>query len=398
MTRRSRTTSTTIIALLVSTAAGCTGSSGPTAATNSASSVTLVGFDGFEAPPRPLEDYDRPLVRSTLRESALEVLEAAAFSESSLLRANAIESLQVVPNRVDAVARAGLTDTNPGVRFASLMTIGKLRLQSSRQFLRPLLSDTDPHVRMAAIYALTRFGETVDQTPLANNLLTGDSPVRAQAAYILGEIGNPSAVPMLRDTAAPPQRLEGSDGRPLEKPARRIDETLFRLQTAEALMKLGDDRVRHVIHSALYPAVRDDLEAAVLAAQILGELRDETAIRQLVELIEQPAADSPQTSDPRERVFLQPIELRLAAATAVANMGDAGGVYVADSALSSPDPAVRAQACFLYAAAAEVRDRGSAGQAALRLDLAKLETLLSDPNPLVQVAAAAGLLRALERG
>ena len=100
MTRRSRTTSTTIIALLAATAAGCTGSSGPTAATNSASSVTLVGFDGFEAPPRPLEDYDRPLVRSTLRESALEVVEAAAFSESSLLRANAIESLQVVPNRI----------------------------------------------------------------------------------------------------------------------------------------------------------------------------------------------------------------------------------------------------------------------------------------------------------
>ena len=55
-------------------------------------------------------------------------------------------------------------------------------------------------------------------------------------------------------------------------------------------------------------------------------------------------------------MFLQPIELRLAAATAVAKMGDTGGVYVADSALSSPDPAVRAQACFLYAAAAEVRD------------------------------------------
>lgn len=397
MNRRTLTILTTL-AIPAAILVGCAGSSGSDFETSNDASVSVAGFNGFEAPPRPLEDYDKALVRSTLRESALEVLEDAAFSDSALLRANAIEALQVVPNRVDAVARAGLTDQNAGVRFASLMTIGKLKLQSSRQYLRPLLSDTDPRVRMAAIYALVRLGETVDQTPLANSLLAGESPVRAQAAYILGEIGNPSAVPMLRDTAAPPSRVEGPDGRPLEKPARRIDETLFRLQIAEALMKLGDDRVRHVIHSALYPAARDDLEAAVLAAQILGELRDDTAIRQLVELIEQPAANSPQTTDPRDRVFLQPIELRLAAATAVAKMGDTGGVYVADTALSSPDPAVRAQACFLYAAAAEVRDRSGVGREARRLDLAKLETLLSDPNPLVKVSAAAGLLRALERG
>src|SRR5690606_34077715 len=112
--------------------------------------------------------------------------------------------------------------------------------------------------------------------------------------------------------------------------------------------------------------------------------------------IEQPSADSPDTDDPRRKIFLQPIELRLAAATALAKMGEVGGVYVADSALTSPNPAVRAQASFLYEAASRARDRSVNGRSARRLDLAKLESLMSDPNPMVRVSAAAGLLRALE--
>ncbi len=365
---------------------------------SSESRPQTIGFAGFEQPLRELEEYDRPITRSTLRESAIELLETAAFEDSPLLRANALEALQPVPNRVEPLTRAALTDPNAGVRFASLMTIGKLNLQGSRQFVGPLLDDPDPRVRMAAIYALHRLGERVDQTPLATHLLSGDSTIRAQAAFILGEIGNPSAIPLLRDTAAPPRTSGGNgsaSGRPQGEP-RRIDQTLFRLQVAEALIKLGDERVRHVLHSALYPAVRDDLEAAVLAAQILGELRDDTAIRQLVELIEQTTPESPDTTDPRRKIFIQPIELRLAAATAVAKMGDTGGVYVADLALSSDNPAVRSQACFLYSAAALARDRGPRGREARRLDMAKLEHLMQDPSPIVQISAAAGLLRVLE--
>jgi len=374
---------------------GCV-SSGSSGSTVSAS-PGAIGFAGFEQPLRELEEYDGAITRSTLRESALELLEAAAFEDSALLRANALEAMHPVPSRVEPLARAGLTDENTGVRFTSLMTIGKLKLQGSRQFVGPLLDDPDPRVRMAALYALHRLGERVDQTPFAQHLLSGESSIRSQAAYILGEIGNPSAIPLLRDTAAPPRITNESTNRQeLDNLRRRIDQTLFRLQVAEALLKLGDERVRHVVHSALYPKYRDDLEAAVLAAQILGELKDDTAIRQLVELIEQTTPESPDTTDPRRKIFIQPIELRLAAATAVAKMGDTGGVYVADLALSSDDPAVRSQACFLYSAAALARDRGTAGREARRLDMAKLEHLMQDPSPIVQISAAAGLLRVLE--
>jgi len=372
--------------------ASCAGSGNATQTRNNAISTDASG--NLDTPPRPLEDYDRALVLTTLRESALDLLETAAFDRSPMLRANALEALQVVPHRAEPIARAGLTDENAGVRFTALMTVGKLKLESSRPFIRPLLRDTDPRVQMAAIYALHRLDEPVDQTPLARHLLNGQPQVRAQAAYIIGEIGNPSAIPLLRDTAAPVEPPNPTGGKLPER--RRPDQVLLHLQIAEALIKLGDQRVGHVLHSALYPAVRDDLEAAVLAAQILGELRDETAIRQLVELIEQVTPDSPETDDPRRRIFLQPIELRLAAATAVAKMGDTGGVYVADLAIRSPDPAVRSQACFLYAAAARIRDYSPSSRTSRRLDLAKLERLMNDPNALVQVSAAAGILRAIE--
>ncbi|MFI4853509.1 MAG: HEAT repeat domain-containing protein [Phycisphaerales bacterium JB065] len=384
------TTAAALLTLAFLSTAGCAGSSsgsvGPTA----------VETSPLATPPRELSEYDQPLTQSTLRETALKILEDAAFDDSPLLRANAIESLQSVPHRAGPIVRAALTDSNAGVRFAALMSIGKLRLHETSRFIAPLLDDRDPRVRMAAIYALTRLDEPVDQNPLAEYLLTGESSVRSQAAFILGEIGNPSAIPLLHDTAMPPQKPVWDATNPPRAKARRIDQTIFRLQTAEALYKLGETDVRDVIHSALYPAAQDDMEAAVLAAQILGEIRDETAIRQLVELIEQPSPDSPDTDDPRRKVFLQPIELRLAAATALAKMGEVGGVYVADSALTSPNPAVRAQASFLYEAAARARDRSVHGRSARRLDLAKLESLMGDPNPMVRVAAASGLLHALE--
>jgi hypothetical protein len=69
---------------------------------------------------------------------------------------------------------------------------------------------------------------------------------------------------------------------------------------------------------------------------------------------------------------------------------------VADLAIRSPDPAVRSQACFLYAAAARIRDYSPSSRTSRRLDLAKLERLMDDPNALVQVSAAAGILRAIE--
>lgn len=316
--------------------------------------------------------------KSQLREKCLAMLQDFARSDNALLRANAIEGMSPAPSRCETLVRAGLADDNLGVRYAAALTVGRLKLKNSAPMVRPLLTDADPSVRAAAVFALTRTGNDVDQTELSSLLMNGDARARSNAAFILGELGNKSAVPMLRDAARQPM--------PPDSP---IAVRLFRLQLAEALVKLGDKTASDTIEAALYPSSREDFEAAVLAAQIIGEVKIEKAAGQLVNLIEMQPGSAPKTADPRQAVYLQPRELRLAAAASMAKMNYFGGWYVGDMYASEPEPAVRAQAAFVLGAAAHKQT--------LNASISRLEKMLNDDNPLVQCSAAASLLKVLEK-
>lgn len=335
--------------------------------------------DTRPGPARPIDSYNDPVVRSLLREAAIERLETAVASDVPMLRANAIEALSAAPSRGERMVRTLLNDDNPGVRFAAAMMAGELRVRGITERLRQLLLDNDPRVRMASIYAIGRVGLPTDQTPLAEALRDERLGVRATAAFVLGEIGNPTAMPMLREA----QRrvlIAGPVG-----PRANVERSLFRLQLAEALLKLGDTETESVVRSALYPGHREEVEAAVLAAQIIGELRLESGISQLVQIIEEPAPGDSTSTPVRQRTFLWPPELRLAAARSLAQMGELGGVFVADLCFDHENPLVRSQAAFVY------------GEAGRPTDLAKLELLMADDDPIVRTAAAASVLGAVVR-
>ena len=299
-----------------------------------------------------------PVTRSTTRETALDTLVEAASNPNPLLRANAIEALHAAPGRVEPLTRLALTDNNVGVRFTAAMTIGKLRLTDSADLCRPLLSDPRPEVRAAAIYALDRNGRAVDPTPLAAMLHDDEPRVRANAVFILGELGNPSAIPMIRSAAASEMPL-----------ASMAEIKLMRLQVAEALVKLGDKAAIDTIRATLFPSRPEDFEGAALAVQIIGEIQDRRSMTQLIYL----AALSGD-----EKL---PAEVRLAAAGALAKMGDTAGSFIADEYVDDPNPAIRAQSAFVY---------GVTGRPE---NLSKLQGLMADPQPIVQVAAAAALLQ-----
>lgn len=322
------------------------------------------------------------VARSTLRERALEILAEGAVSPDPQIRANSIEGLQAAPTRAEAAARAGLTDVNPGVRFVAAMTIGTLQLVDSGPYVEPLLNDSNPHVRAAAMYALARLGKTVDLTPLAGMLEDPDPRVRAEAARVLGELGNPSAAPMLRSAAARSGQTSSAPGLRLEL---YQAERIFQLQVAEALVKLGDSGASDAVRAALHPAAKEGFEAAALAAQILGDIRDVKAAGQLVDLIEQTAPGTPVHEDPRKNTFVQPPELRMAAARALALMGHPGGMYVAEMYSTHANERIRAQAAFVFAASPR------------EADLRRLETMMRDSSPVVRISAAAATLRLLER-
>lgn len=339
----------------------------------------VVLLDGRRAPVRAVSSYGDEVVRSVLRERALSVLEEALVSEVALFRANALEGMRWAPTRLRDAVEVGLVDENAGVRFAAGMIAGDVRLLGVREELEGLLEDEDKRVRMAGMYGLRRLGDGVSLTPLASYLSDRAAPVRRQAVFVLGELGDTSAIPLLRDAG----RLAAAAG---GRDRTALDESLMRLSVAEALLKLGDQGMGSVVRSALYPGTREDVEASVLAAQIIGEVGLRTAIGQLVSVIEQPVPGGSATGDPREREYLWPIEMRLASALALAKMGELGGVFVADLAFDSERDAVRGQAAFVY------------GWAGREIDLAKLELLMEDESGLVRVSAAAGVLRALSAG
>ena len=305
---------------------------------------------------------------SSLRERALEILNEAAFSDSALMRANAIEGLHPVPTRAEEIVRMALTDENVGVRYAAATSVGILELEDSAEQVRALLDDSDGSVRAAAIFALHRLGEDVNISPLADLLQSRSARTRAQVVWLIGEMGDPSAIPMLADIAK--QKTRGTP----------VEDRLFRMQVAEALVKLGEFGEVSTLRAALYPSSRSEFEVAVLAAQIIGEVEDRGASAQLVNLIEAEASNS----KPSETSWLYPAELRLQAAAALAKMGFDDGTYVAREYMGHDNDAVRAQSAYVLA---------EIGQ---KENLQGLEALLEDESPLVQVYAAAGILKILE--
>ena len=260
---------------------------------------------------------------------------------------------------------AALKDPNPAVRSTGALMVGKARLRDLSAAVRPLLGDSSAYSRASAMFALRRCGAEVDLSPLAVMLLNDPSPrVRAHVGYLLGELEDPSALALLHEAAkaAMPR-------------ASAAEVKLMQLQLAEAMVKLGEVDQTATIRAALYPARPEDLEITALAAQILGQLRDKGGESELISLT---AREDRTGKNP-------PAEIRLACAAALARMGKPQGTFLADEYIANTLPALRAQSAYTY------------GEIGRSENLSKLETLLDDPEGVVQVSAAAAILRLTAR-
>jgi HEAT repeat protein len=298
-----------------------------------------------------------------LREPAISVLLQAAESNDPLLRANAIEALQNEPEHREAAIRRGLADENRGVRFVAAMSVGKARVATLAPLVEPLLHDESASVQAAAIFALKRCGQNIDLNPLAAMLRGDDPEVKGNAALVLGELGDQTALPLLQSTAG-----RGLVRTPL---ARR---KVVDLQMAEAMVKLGLTNELDVIRAALY-APTEEAELAALACQMCGELRDGGAVSDLVNLAMHAGKGE------------RPPEIRMAAALAVAIIQPQRAlIEVPSGYTSSPMPEQRAQAAYTLGAMSGVSK-------AMLVALSHLSRLLNDQSPHVQVAAAGAILR-----
>lgn len=311
-----------------------------------------------------------PADASLLREKAAAILTETASTPSddpakSALRANAFEGLLPMPGRLEPILRAAFTDRSIGIRSVAAMSAGKARLRGLTDALQPLTADPSPLVHSAAAFALTRCGVNADLSILASMLDSADTQHRALAAFMLGELGNKSAVPMLVAAAA--------------KPSTRgygVREKLMRLQIAEALVKLGKADAIDEVRAALYPSQAEDVEAMALAIQIIGQVKDVDSRPQLQNMI----ADGYRSNNP------VPVEVRLIAAASYARLSTspldrAKAAAFAETYTADPSPTIRGQAAAVL------------GDTRNPATLPKLATLMADPEHHVRLSAAAAVLK-----
>lgn len=312
-------------------------------------------------PDRPNIDLGEQIAVSVnqqdLWSSAAQILQRAVESTNPLLRANAIEGLKFAPTLAPDAIRRGLGDENRGVRFVSAMLVGEIRLEQMRPFVEPLLLDESESVQAAAIYAVKRLGGSPDLNPLSRMVLGDDPEIKGNAAIVLGELGEKSAVSLLHHAL----------GRGLLKStsARR---KIVELQIAEAMVKLGDERQLEVIRAALFSRPEEG-EIIALAAQICGEVKDEASLPNLLDLA---------TRTGRRQ---QSAEIRMAAMIAASRISPMQAVLAVPVAyMNNTRFELRAQAAAAF---------GASGQSA---SLQYLSPMMADANPLVQVSAAAAVL------
>jgi HEAT repeat protein len=284
------------------------------------------------------------------------VLRTASTNTWAALRAHAVEASIRNPKLLLELAPAALRDENRGVRFVACMAIAESGLTGLVPQITPLLDDPSPSVRAAAMLALHRSGQKVNFTPLATMLQDNDPEIRANAYLVLGEIGNESAIPLIRQSLGRGMKLVN----PLR--VRLVD-----LAAAEALVKLGEEFEVEPIRAALF-APPEQAELTVVACDSVRRLRDEVA-RPMLERVVSAGGNS-----------MRSPEIRLAASRALARLGSGSApLLVAREYVAHPDARVRAQAAALLG------DIGSTEA------LAILSGMLGDGNPSVQVAAAGGL-------
>ncbi|HWE95265.1 MAG TPA: HEAT repeat domain-containing protein [Tepidisphaeraceae bacterium] len=299
-----------------------------------------------EPPPYPREKpvpLD-PALAATARKELGDALRVA----DPVVRIHALEAIRLTTgNEHKADIIRCLSDPEAIVRFAAALAAGELRLHEAHDALLAIAEDRSENVRVAVRFALHRIGDTHLSHQLEKMAQDPNPVVRTHTALVLGLIGEPSALGILRVM-------------------RRDHDATVRQQAAESMWRLHDDAALQDLVGLTVSKYYDDQMFAMLA---LAAPRD-TRIRQYLRggLIAE--------SDGKNTIN----EVPLAAARGMGMLGSDEGYGVALQGAQSPDYRSRVLAAFAFGAIGRPDSQGVLGK------------LLKDQDPNVRIAAAAGIL------
>lgn len=295
---------------------------------------------------------------------AMDLVARSSGAEQAVLRAQALEAILARPERATPMVQLGLKDNNPGVRFAAAIAAGKLADPAFRPGVRNLLRDNNLSVQAAAMFAADALGVEASKNGLPRMLTSPDFTVRSNAILVLGLMGDESAVPMIRQL---------TQSRTAQ--ANSVQQQLFRVQTAETLYTLGYEGAIDELRAAMFSP---DQEVRILAMLALGKIQDRQYEPALLVILREP----------------EPIEIKMAAAEALARMDRYTGEKFLLLGMQAEYAELPIGERVQRVDGAPLRAMSAFGLSLVptKTSATALVELLDDPNPRVQLAAAAAVL------
>ena len=224
-----------------------------------------------------------------LRQQALEIVRTGLKDESGLIRSHAIEIVSTSNTKeLMPTVAVLLSDQSIAVRFAAAVAVGDTAYSPAAGAVKRLLDEPNENTKMASAYALVKFGGEEYGNFIRSLLKSNDQTVRANAALLLGKIGDKSDTALLYQTLQDPYSFDKVKIQAIESIARLGDRNIYRGKLwALLISKQADDRVMGIramgalgsteAKNAITTMLDDDvLEVRLCAAEELGKLGDTT--------------------------------------------------------------------------------------------------------------------------
>ena len=226
---------------------------------------------------------------SRLKPQAKQIVRDGLYDPDPAVRTNAIEvagTCRVIEfmQRVEQM----LQDEFVPVRFSAALAIGDCKYTQAKNSLNTLLRLMDENTRIAAAYALYRLGDDEKISIIAQAITSKDTIVRANSAFLLGKAGDKSTLKLLYWAMDDPDSDEK-----------------VRFQAAEAIARLGDEKIYPKLWTLILNVNTDDRILGVYSMGALGTKQAQGAL-------------TTQLADPV-------VEVRLVAAEQLGRLGNTTG-------------------------------------------------------------------------
>ena len=182
---------------------------------------------------------------SRLESKALKIVREALTDEIGVMRSHAIEVVVTAQRRelMPQVLKL-LADEYVGVRFTAGVAVGDMEYTPGEYMVKPMLEDPNPNAVIAAAYALARLGRAGYADRIREMAMSEDQTVRANAALLLGKLGDKANLPLLYDVLRAPDSVDKVKFQVVESVSRLGDEQIYKNKLwALLISKFADDRV-----------------------------------------------------------------------------------------------------------------------------------------------------------